>query len=138
MRLQPAPLAEESKVGQRTINNIESNVLPTIGLVDTLSRREDTTSPTSQDNKGSLASNSCATAANIKAHILIDLPPRQLSSVPPINDLQLSDRDTLVSEISESISILSKELVSSHKCVTLSAPSAEFFQECEESDPYYD
>ena len=141
MRLQPAPLAEENKVGQRTLKNIESNDLPTGGVVDTLSRREDTISPTSQQIalvKDRLASEFCATAANIKAHILSDFSPRQPSSVPPINDLQLRDEDSLVSEISESISILSKELVSSHKCVTHSAPLAENFQECGESDPYYD
>lgn len=139
MRLQEAPLAEENKVGQRTMNNIESNVLPASGVVGTLCRREDKTQPTSQHNalvKDSLASDSCAPAANLKSRILIDIPPRQLSSVPPINELQLCDRDTLGSEISESISI--KELVSSHNCVTHTAPLADYFQECEESDPYYD
>ena len=141
MRLQEAPLAEGNKVGQRTMNNIESNFLPASGVIGTLCRRENKTQPTSQHNtsvKDSLASDSCAPAANLKAQILIDIPPRQLSSVPQINDLQLCDRDIPVSEISESISILSKELVSSHKCVTHTAPLADFFQECEESDPYYD
>ena len=140
MRLQVAALIEGNEDGKRTVNDIESN-----GKYATVSRQGDTIKPVLQhttlrkeDVLPDFNVTSKAEVADTFAPLFNESARRHISSVPLEVDLPFHTEESLVSEKLKSFSKSPTQFVSSPKRVTQSSLLPESFQECEESEAYYD
>ena len=142
MRLQEAAISEGNGHRKQAMNNIEPSALPNGAHVAAVPRRVIATQPPSQHtvlNKSGTASKFCPVNVVSKAEVAPTLASalhestlQHLSLVPPADHLLLAR------ETSKTVQELSYKLVGSPIRGRDILPTPEFFQECEESEPYYD
>ena len=142
MRLQEAAISEGNGHRKQAMNNIEPSALPNGAHVAAVPRRVIATQPPSQHtvlNKSGTASKFCPVNVVSKAEVAPTLASalhestlQHLSLVPPADHLLLAR------ETSKTVQELSSKLVGSQIRRRDILPTPEFFQECEESEPYYD
>jgi hypothetical protein len=148
MRLQEAALSEGNGNRKQAMNNIEPSALPNGAHVAAVPRRVIATQPPSQHtvlNKSGTASEFCPVNVVSKAEVAHTLAPalhestlQHLSLVPPADHLPPQRTALLARETSKTVQELSSKLVGPQIRVRDTLPTPEFFQECEESEPYYD